>query len=109
MKSINSNNQIVTLSAEEKQRIILEKKALSLEKSNQEALWRKIVVKVISWTDGLVSGGIVKKDDKITEKEWQLYYSRTIQINVNRDKDKVEQDLEDTKKKIASFGGFDFN
>lgn len=109
MRTVNSSNQVITLSAEERQRIILEKKAISLEKSNQEALWRKIVVKVISWTDGLVSGGIVKQSDKITLKEWQHYHSRTIQININKEKSIVEQSLEETKKKIASFGGFDFD
>ncbi len=91
----------------DKQRLILEKKAASLVKANEQEAWRRIVVKVISWSDGLLSGGIVKVTDKITPAEWKAYCTSTIKINVNRDRKKVDADLEDTRQKIASFGGFE--
>lgn len=89
----------------EKQRMILEKKALAQLKQDQQEAWRRIVVKVISWSDGLLSGGIIKKTDKITKEEWKFYYERCIQIGVNN-KNKALQSLEETKEKIKSFGGF---
>lgn len=96
----------VSAEAAEKQRIIKEKKAASAEKASEQEAWRRIVVKVISWSDGLHSGGIIKQTDTITPKEWKTYVDKYKKINVNNDKHKVEQDLEDTKQKIASFGGF---
>lgn len=97
----------VTPEAAEKQRIIKEKKAASAEKASEQEAWRRIVVKIISWSDGLHSGGIIKVTDTITPKEWKMYVERYKKININQDKRKIELDLEDTKQKIASFNGFE--
>ncbi|MDO8619382.1 MAG: hypothetical protein Q7R49_05580 [Candidatus Daviesbacteria bacterium] len=76
------------------------------ERSLEQEIWRRIVVKVISWSDGLKNGGIIKKTDTITPKEWQMYCSRTFKINATQKREKVQSGLDVTKKLIESFGGF---
>lgn len=90
----------------EKQRVVAARKAASLEKTNQQDIWRRIVVKVISWSDGLLSGGIIKQTDKITREEWKVYSDRCFKINIGQDKKKIEKDLDITKKKIEFHNGF---
>lgn len=82
------------------------KRPVMSDKSIEQEIWRRIVVKVISWSDGLKNGGIIKKTDTITLKEWQFYCSQTLKININRGKEEVRDSLEATRKVIESFGGF---
>ncbi len=77
------------------------------DKSIEQEIWRRIVVKVISWSDGLKNGGIVKKTDTITLKEWQFYCGRTLKINTTQGKEEIKNSLEETRKMIASFDGFE--
>lgn len=64
------------------------------------------MVKVISWSNGLKSGGTVKTGDTITKEEWQAYCDKYFQINTVKSREKLEEGLKETKKLIASFGGF---
>ena len=79
---------------------------MAVQKSNERDLWQRIVVKVISWSDGLHAGGIIKPTDKITEKEWRTYCSRLLKIDTSDNKKKTKLDLEQTRVKIESFKGF---
>lgn len=65
------------------------------------------MVKIISWSDGLKYGGVIKEVDKVTLKEWKTYCSRYIKTNTSHDKTRVDQDLQRTKEAIESFGGFE--
>lgn len=96
-----------TMSDDTKQQIILARKNAAKEKSDQQESWLKIVVKVISWSEGLHSGGIVQQTDKITTKEWDFYCKRSMQINTSHSKKKIEEELENSRKKIKSFDGFE--
>ena len=67
----------------------------------------KLVVKIISWQDGLISGGSVKTTDKITSKEWDTYYQRMIKTNTTYEKQKVLSKLHETQESIRKHGGFE--
>lgn len=75
-------------------------------RAKEQEDWRRIVVKVICWSDGLRTSGTVKKTDTISPDEWHEYCKRTFKINVMHDKKQVQQDLDVTQKLIQSFGGF---
>ncbi len=77
------------------------------EKSEEREAWHKLVVKIISWKDGLLSGGMVKSKDKITPKEWDTYYKRTIKTNSTYDKQRVLSTLKKTQELIKKHGGFE--
>lgn len=84
-----------------------DKKLAAEERSREQETWHRIVVKVISWTDGLKSGGIIKEADKVTLAEWKAYCNRYMKINVNRDKKRIDEDLAVTKQAIESYNGFE--
>lgn len=63
-------------------------------------IWRKLVVKIIRWKNGDTS------TEKITDKEWKEYYSKTLEINVSSQKAKVLDTLKETYSIIQKLGGF---
>ena len=77
------------------------------EQADEREMWHKLVVKVISWKDGLLDGGIIKITDKITTKEWNNYYKRIIKTNTSYSKDRVLNTLKETKELIQRHGGFE--
>lgn len=83
-----------------------ENKLAAAEKARAQDAWRRIVVKVISWSNGLKSGGIIKAADTISKEEWQFYHNKYLQINTGKTQEKLEERLKETKKLITSFGGF---
>lgn len=105
--SHSSDNEMSEVILTDKQQMILDRKAASLEKANQQEAWRRIVIKVISWSEGLLPGGIIKDTDKLTYAEWDTYYTHTLKININTNREKLKKDLEDIKNKIESFNGFE--
>lgn len=76
------------------------------EKWEEREAWHKLVVKIISWKSGLVKGGMVTKDHKITAEEWKTYFDRTLQINTTYGRQRVLSDLEETRTRISNHGGF---
>lgn len=77
------------------------------EKQEERETWLKLVVKIISWQDGLIAGGSVKVADKITPKEWETYFQRMIKTNTTYDKQKVLSKLQETQESIRRNGGFE--
>lgn len=77
------------------------------ERFNEREIWHKLVVKVISWKEGLLEGGIVKFKDKISAKEWGTYSRRTVERNTTWDKQKVLSLLKETRNMIKKHGGFE--
>lgn len=80
---------------------------IALEKARQQEFWFKIVVKILSWKEGLSGSGVKISRDKISPKEWKLYSERILKNNVTYNKDRVLRDLKETQEKIAQFGGFE--
>lgn len=83
------------------------RKDAAQERSKEQEQWHRLVVKVISWTDGLKYGGIIEKSNKITAAEWKTYCSRYTKTNTSHEKSKVTNDLEEIKKAIEGYGGFE--
>lgn len=80
-------------------------RVLNQEKLEARESWHKLVVKIISWKDG-ISNKTFKLNDKISPKEWEIYCERKMEINLIQGKDKVLKMLEDTKKIIKIHRGF---
>lgn len=79
------------------------------EKNNEKEAWHKLVVKVISWKDGLTNGGFVTYSNKITTKEWNIYSKKIAKTNLTNGKQKVHIYLKETKELIKKYGGFEDN
>lgn len=77
------------------------------EKFNEREAWHKLVVKIICWKDGLLEGGTVKFTDKITLKEWNTYFKRMIKTNTTYHKERVLNNLKETREMIKKHGGFE--
>lgn len=82
-------------------------KRLVSEKQEERETWYKLYVKIVSWKDGLLEGGSVKRTDKISKKEWDTYCFHMLKINVTHGREKTLQVLEEVKKSIKSYGGFE--
>lgn len=78
-----------------------------LEKFNEREAWHKLVVKIISWKEGLLEGGSVKITDKVTSKEWNTYTKHLIKTNTSYTKQKVLSNLKETEDLIKQNGGFE--
>ena len=72
------------------------------DKSIEREIWRRLVVKVINWKSTEISLTL----EKITYKEWHVYYQGMIKINVSHTRQRVMENLEETKRIIKSNGGF---
>ncbi len=80
---------------------------LALQKAREQEAWFRIVVKILSWKEGLAGSGVKISRDKITSKEWKMYFDRIVKNNVTYNKDRVLKDLKETQEKIAHYGGFE--
>jgi hypothetical protein len=78
-----------------------------LEKQEERETWQKIVIKILSWKNGLTDLGMINMTNKISSKEWNTYYQGMIKISVTIGKDKTVQKLEEIKKSISKHGGFE--
>lgn len=76
------------------------------DKLDEREAWHKIVVKILSWKNGLTDSGVVDLKDKITPSEWDTYYQGLIKINIIHGKEKTIKKLEEIKKTISKHGGF---
>lgn len=81
----------------------------SQDQADQREIWHKLVVKIISWKDGLLEGGVIKFSDKISSKEWNVYFKRIIKMNTSYSKERVLSSLKETKDLIIKNGGFEKN
>ena len=81
--------------------------AASQDQADQREIWHKLVVKIISWKDGLLEGGIIKITDKISSKEWNVYFKRILKMNTSYSKERVLLSLKETKDLITKNGGFE--
>ena len=84
----------------------LAKKAALQKKTEERAAWHRLVVKVISWSDGLVNNGVVTQNNKITFKEWRTYVERSLLISKDGDISKIKSKLKETEELIKKFNGF---
>ena len=82
-------------------------RVVNQEKLDEREAWHKIVVKILSWKDGLTEGSAVKFKDKITSIEWNIYWQSSIRINVIHGKEKTEKKLEEIRRMIQKHGGFE--
>lgn len=80
---------------------------LALERAREQESWFKIVVKILSWKEGLLGSGVKISREKISRKEWKQYSERMIKNNLTHSKDRILRDLRETREKIAQFGGFE--
>jgi hypothetical protein len=81
-------------------------KLINQEKLEEREAWHKIVVKILSWKNGLAEGGSIQITDKITSQEWDTYYQSTIKINTVNGKDKAIAKLKEIKESITKHNGF---
>lgn len=81
-------------------------RVVNLEKQEAREKWHKIVVKILSWSDGLIDGGLINKANLITLEEWKTYCEHTLKNNVTYGKQKTEEAIKITEAKIKKFGGF---
>lgn len=81
--------------------------AANQDKADLREAWYKLVVKVISWREGLLEGGTTKPANKITKKEWAFYCKEITKVSLSSNEGKGLQDLKELKKVIASHGGFE--
>jgi len=83
------------------------KRQISQDKQDERETWHKLVVKVITWRDGLFEGGLIKDSDKITAKEWSTYSKGVIKINTSAKAEKIKANLDEIKQRIKQHGGFE--
>ncbi|MBI3485552.1 hypothetical protein HY025_01255 [Candidatus Daviesbacteria bacterium] len=81
------------------------KRGLYKDKPDEREIWYKIVVKIIRWKETLAKNN-QNALEKITPKEWKIYYKGTIKHNSLEDKKKALKLLKETQKVIAEVGGF---
>lgn len=84
----------------------LTKKEAAQKKSDERASWYALVVKIISWSDGLANGGTVSSTNKITPKEWKEYVRGSLEIYKNTNNVKIKKELDETEALIKKHGGF---
>lgn len=77
------------------------------EKLDERESWHKLVIKIISWREGVLEGATFRAKDKITYKEWVTYYQRTLKTNITHSRERVLADLRHTKSMIKEHGGFE--
>lgn len=82
-------------------------KAAYQKKAEERESWRRLVVKVILWQDGVSEAETSRILDKISLKEWKTYCQRTIKTNMTYGKDKVRAELKETWKIINKYSGFE--
>lgn len=82
-------------------------RAASQEKFEEREVWRKIVVKILKWKDGILVVDTSDLVDKVTLTEWNTYCETTLNTNVVQGKEKTIKKLEETKKIIQQHGGFE--
>ena len=70
-------------------------------------IWHKLVVKVISWQDGISERGAIALKQKISVKEWKTYAEHMLRINVTIGRQKALTKLEETRLHIKKHGGFE--
>lgn len=68
--------------------------------------WQKLVVKILRWKDGSLTIKTAATGDKISKKEWKNYCSQVVKMNISAP-EKAKQRLDDTKRVIEKYGGFD--
>ena len=78
-------------------------KDANLEKLKEREDWYKLVVKIISWSDEVLSSSQI---NKISPKEWKNYYNGMIKTNVVSGKEKTTAKLKILKETIQKNGGF---
>ncbi len=69
--------------------------------------WHKLVVKIISWSDGLRNGGIISSDNKISKSEWSNYRKHILSVQKTDSLDVVKGRLEETRQSIEENHGFE--
>ncbi len=82
-------------------------KAANQDKLEEREAWYKLVVKIINWKDGQNQGNSLNANNKITAKEWDMYYKRMLKTNITYSKQRVLTTLEETRDKIQTHGGFE--
>ncbi len=65
-----------------------------------------LVIKVINWKSGFLTGGFTKKTDKITSKEWQTYRKHLLTISQSQPRQKTIVKLNEIEIAIKKNGGF---
>lgn len=82
------------------------KPAANLDKAIERENWHKIVVKIISWKNGLADGGSIDSNNKITAKEWKAYCQGVLKNHITEGEKETKRRLKETKALIEKFGGF---
>lgn len=92
--------QPIKLSKEE-----LKEKALATQAANDKI--HKLVVKIISWNNGLPDSIAVKTNNKISNEEWSKYKTHLLNISKIDSVEKVKNKIQDIYSSIKSKGGFE--
>lgn len=83
-----------------------DKKLDTIRRQEEREAWYKLVVKVISWSEGLSSNGTITINNKISSKEWANYVKGCLRISKDGNLDKVKEKIKATKALIEKYNGF---